>query len=140
MKTHAIILIALMAIMGIAEAITPKMDGFLIPASQECFVTVTLTGTVSQLNVMGNGAIAYDKSGRISKIGSSSISYDDTGRIKKIGTSVFKYDDTGRIKKIASAAISYSDTGRIKKIGVASISYDDEGRVDGINPGIASSI
>ena len=124
MKTHAIILIALMAIMGIAEAITPKMDGFLIPASQECFVTVTLTGTVSQLNVMGNGAIAYD----------------NTGRIKKIGTSVFKYDDTGRIQKIASAAFSYSDTGRIKKIGVSSISYDDEGRVDGINPGIASSI
>ncbi len=140
MKIHAIVLITAMAFMGIAEAKTPKMEGFLVPAAPECFVTVTLTGTISQLNVMGDGAIKYDKTGRIVKVGSSSISYDDAGRIKKIGSSVFLYDDTGRIKKIASADISYSDTGRIEKIGGSSISYDDTGRVDGINPGIASSI
>jgi len=139
-KIHVIVLAVALLCAGISRADKLEMKGFLVPASLECYVTVTFDGTVSELNVMGNGKIEYDETGRISKVGASEISYDDTGRIEKIGTSVFKYDDSGRIKKIAVASISYDDANRIKKIGVSKISYDDEGRVVGIDPGIAASI
>ena len=140
MKIRIVVLAVALFFAGFAKADTFEMKGFLVPASVECCVTISFEGAVLELNVMGDGKVEYDQTGRISEVGSSKISYDDTGRIEKIGTSVFEYDDTGRIEKIASASFSYDDSGRIKEIGVSKISYDDEGRVVGINPGIASSL
>jgi len=140
MKIRVVVLAVALFFAGFSRADNLKMKGFLIPASPECCVTITFDGMISEINIMGNGKIEYDETGRISKVGASGISYDETGRIEKIGTSDFKYDDSGRIKKIAVASISYDDANRIKKIGVSKISYDDEGRVVGIDPGIAASI
>ena len=140
MKMRVFALAVALLCAGVSVADRLEMKGFLVPASPECFVTVTYDGVVSELNVMGNGKVEYDNTGRISKVGVSELSYDDTGRIEKIGTSEFEYDGSGRIKKIASASFVYDEANRIKKIGVSKISYDDEGRVVGIDPGIASSI
>jgi len=140
MKFRVVVLAIALCFAGFSRADRLEMNGFLVPASPECYVTVTFDGLVSQLNVMGNGKIEYDDTGRISKIGDSKISYDDAGRIEKIGNSAFKYDGSGRIEKIATASILYDATNRIKKIGVSKISYDDRGRVVGIDPGIAASI
>ncbi len=140
MKIRVVVLAVALLLAGISRADSLEMKGFLIPASLECYVTVSFDGMVLELNVLGDGKIKYDDTGRISKVGDSDIEYDETGRIKKIGTSVFRYDDSGRIKKIAVASISYDDSDRINKIGVSKITYDDEGRVEGIDPGIAASI
>lgn len=141
MKVRVLALaVALLFSAGISRANEFQVKKFLVPASPECYVSVTFNGTVAELNVMGNGKVEYDDTGRISKIGASEILYDDTGRIEKIGSSVFKYDNAGRIKKIATASILYDDSDRIKRIGVSKISYDDDGRVVGIEPGIAASI
>ena len=140
MKVWAVMLVVVSVLVSSSMAEILKMKGFLVPASAECYVTVSFDGSVIELNVMGNGKIEYDDTGRIKKIGNTKISYDDTGRIEEIGTSGFKYDDAGRIKKIATATITYDETNRIKQVGVSKITYDDDGRVDGINPGISASI
>jgi len=129
-KLYKLLVAVLLGMGSFAQASTQtSVNDILIPVSEECLISLSLTGNVQQLHILGSGDIKYNDVGMVKQIGTLVVSYDNTSRIIKIGKALFKYDDSGRIKQIAKTVFKYDNSGRIEKVGTSIILYDESGRL-----------
>jgi len=129
-KLYKLLVAVLLGMGSFAQASTQtSVNDILIPVSEECLISLSLTGDVCQLHILSSGDIKYNDVGMVKQIGTLVVLYDTTGRIIQIGKARFKYDGSGRIKQIAKTVFKYDDSGRIEKVGSLDVSYDGSGRL-----------